>query len=417
MMLGSSLISGRLKSNVRLARAKAVVEYRSMSYASSESQGFIVVKHVIKDNLDNNKSVVCSPASIDAVLRILAVGAENLTQKQLLELLGNGDVAELNTAATKLSDVLKASDDVDAPEISYVNALWLDQQFSLKDEFEKVLREVHDAYPRVVDFVNQADQVVTEANSWAEQESKGLIKQLLTRNSITRDAALLLANALYFKGSWLHSFESNDTKDDGFNLLDGHKVRVPFMNQWQRSFDYGTFEKCKVIRMMYKTGKSTKRFSMYVFLPHEKDGLPNLVDEIKIDENMFNEQFKLNNTKVNELRIPKFKFESDVPLKETMKQLGLVSPFDEDCEDFTGIIDDPKPLYVTDIMHKCCVETNERGTVATAITWAYSTPGYSPPVGPPPPRIEFIADHPFMFMIRQDTSGVILFVGTMLNPK
>ncbi|XP_074270556.1 serpin-ZX-like [Silene latifolia] len=376
-----------------------------------------VVKHVIKKNLYKNKSVVCSPASIDAVLRILAVGTENSTQDQLLKLLGHGDVGELNAAALKLRDVLKASYSKDAPEISYVNALWLDQRFSLKDEFDKVLREVHNAYPRVVDFVNQADQVVKEANSWAKQETKGLIQQFLTRNSITRDTVLLLANALYFKGSWQHSFESKDTQYDGFNLLDGHKVRVPFMNQWQRSFDYGTFEKCKVIRMMYKTGKSTKRFSMHIFLPHEKDGLPNLVNEIKIHENMFNQQFKLNNTKVYRLQIPKFKFEYDVSLKETMKQLGLISLFDKDCEDFTGIIHELKPLvYVTDIVQKCCIETNEQGTVAVAITGA-GCYGCAPPVGRQPPRIEFIADHPFMFMISEDISGAILFVGTMLNPK
>ncbi|XP_074271384.1 serpin-Z10-like [Silene latifolia] len=376
-----------------------------------------VVKHVIKENLDNNKSLVCSPASIDAVLRILAVGTENSTQKQLLKLLGHGDVGELNAAARKLRDVLKASYSKDAPEISYVNALWLDQRFSLKDEFDKVLREVHNAYPRVVDFVNQSDKVVTEANSWAKQQTKGLIKQLLTRNSITRDTALLLANALYFKGTWLHSFESINTKDDGFNLLDGHKVRVPFMNQWHTNFDYGAFEKCKVIRMMYKTGKSTKHFSMYVFLPHEKDGLPNLMDEIKIDENMFNEQFKLNNTKVKNLRIPKFKFKSHVSFKESMKELGLISAFDNDCEDFTGVIDDPKPLYVTDIMQKCCVETNERGTVATAITPKIKKAKRAPASRQQPPTVEFIADHPFMFMIREDSCGAILFVGTMLNPK
>ncbi|XP_074310473.1 serpin-ZX-like [Silene latifolia] len=378
-----------------------------------------VVKHVIKENLDKNKTLVCSPALIDAVLRILAVGTENSTQDQLLKLLGHRNVGDLNAAACKLRGVLKKWSTKDAPEISYVNALWLDQQFSLKDDFEKVLREVHNVYPRVVDFVNQGDQVVKEANSWAKQETKGLIKRILRRNSIThRETGLLLANALYFKGTWQHSFKSINTEDDGFNLLDGHKVRVPFMNQWNNSFDYGAFEKCKVIRMKYITGKSTKCYSMYVFLPHDKDGLPNLIDEIKIHKNMFNEEFKLKNTKVNKLRIPKFKFKSHVSLTETMKQLGLISPFDKECEDFTGIIDGrTKPLYVTDIIQKCCVETNEVGTVATAITQGLTKAIRAPPTRPRPPPIEFIADHPFMFMIREDSSAITLFVGTILNPK
>ncbi|XP_074284454.1 serpin-ZX-like [Silene latifolia] len=257
-----------------------------------------VATHVIQQNLSNNKSVVCSPVSIDAILSILALGVENSTLDQLLALLEHGDVRELNTVARKLRAVLKVThdDDEDAPKISFVNGLWLNQRFSLKPAFQKVLKELHMAEARAVDFVNQADQVVNEVNSWAKQETKGLIKQVLSRRNINSGTLLFLANALYFKGNWHKYFKSENTIDDEFNLLNGDKIRVPMMNQLHQYFDYQMSDSCQVLKMPYKIGKYSdnddederKTFSMYIFLPCETDGLPNLMNDIKIDANLFN---------------------------------------------------------------------------------------------------------------------------------
>ncbi|XP_074295036.1 serpin-Z10-like [Silene latifolia] len=365
-----------------------------------------VAKHVIQGNLAKGRSVVCSPASIDAVLSMLTVGAVGKTQGQLLNLLGHRDIPELKAVSSNLTNVFKA------PQTSYTNAMWLDRRYSLKAEYEKVLREVHNAHVGIVDFVNQRDQAVKEANAWAKEATKGLIKQILTKNNIKDDTALLLANALYFKGTWQNPFKSINTKKCSFNLLNGHEVRVPFMKQWDEYFDYGTYNECQVIRMPYKS-KTTKTFSMYVFLPFEKDGLPNVMENIEIDQNMFQDEIKLEYVKVDKLSIPKFKFESDIDLKNTMKQLGLTLPFEKTCMDLSGIADTVLPIYVSDIFQKCCIETDELGTVAAAFT----SMGYGCAMGPPPPQIRFVADHPFMFMIREDVSGAILFVGTVLDPK
>ncbi|XP_074263409.1 serpin-ZX-like [Silene latifolia] len=377
-----------------------------------------VATHVIQQNLSNNKSVVCSPASIDAILSILALGVENSTLDQLLTLLGYSDVSELNTAASKLRAILEVTHDgacEDASKISFVNGLWLNQRFSLKADFQNVLKDVHKADVRAVDFVNQVDQVVDEVNSWAEQETKGLIKQLLSKNNINSDTLLILGNALYFKGNWQKYFKSENTKDDDFNLLNGDKIRVPMMNQWHKYFEYQTSDSCQVLKMPYKIGKYSdvaKEFSMYVFLPHEKNGLPNLVNEIKLDANLFN---KFEFSPITHLSIPKFKFECDLSLKEPMKELGLLLPFEETCKDFSGMIDITNPIYVSDISQKCFVETNERGTEVAAVTQMHFIEGsihY-----PRRPPINFVADHPFMFVIREDVSGAVLFIGTVLDPR
>ncbi|XP_074321546.1 serpin-Z10-like [Silene latifolia] len=375
-----------------------------------------IATRVIQQNLSNNKSVVCSPVSIDAILSILALGVQNSTLDQLLTLLGHSDVSELNTATSKLRAILKVThdDDEDAPKISFVNGLWLNQRFSLKAEFEKVLKDVHEADVRAVDFENQADQVVDDVNLWAEQKTNGLIKQILSRRDINSGTLLILGNALYFKGNWHKYFKSENTKDDDFNLLNGDKIRVPMMNQWHECFQYRASDSCQVLKMPYKTGKFldlTKEFSMYVFLPIEKNGLPNLMNEIKLDANLFENLEVVN---ITHLSIPKFKFECNIALKEPMKELGLLLPFEETCKDFTGIIDVTKPIYVCDITQKCIVETNERGTVAAAVTHNIYVSGIRDYPSPP---INFVADHPFMFVIREDVSGAVLFVGTVLDPR
>ncbi|XP_074293749.1 serpin-Z10-like [Silene latifolia] len=248
-------------------------------------------------------------------------------------LLGHGDVSELNKAALKLGAVLKGArdDDEDGPKISFVNGLWLDQRFSLK----RVLRKV--------------DQVVNDINSWAEQETKGLIKQVLSRDNIEDNTLLVLANALYFKGNWHKYFESKNTKDGNFNLLNGDKIQVPMMNQWHEFFEYQSSDSCQVLKMSYKTGENsedkdeTKAFSMYVFLTHEKNGLPNLVEEIKTDANLFINNLEF--VRITHLSFPKFKFECEVVLKEPMKELGLLLPFEKTCEDFSGMTDVTEPIY------------------------------------------------------------------------
>ncbi|XP_074293936.1 serpin-Z10-like [Silene latifolia] len=370
-----------------------------------------VAQHLIQENLGKGKNTVCSPASIDAILSTVAFGAVNETQEQLLTLLDQRDIPELKAASSKLVNVFKA------PETSYANALWLDQSYSLNDEFEIVLREIHNAHVKVVDFVNQADQVVNEANELAKEATNGLIKQILRRDNIKGDTVLLLANALYFKGAWQKPFLSKNTITRSFNRLDGVKVRVPFMRQACKYYDYGTYNDCQVIRMPYKCA-SEIIFSMYVFLPFEKDGLPNVMENIKIiDQNMFQDEIKLEYVMVDKLSIPKFKFESDIDLKNTMKQFGMTLPFEENCMDFSGIADSTtKPLFVSDIFQKSCVELNEKGTTAATVSRGIvATCGRR--TGPPPPEIKFVADHPFMFVIKENVSGAILFVGTMLDPK
>ncbi|KAK9663939.1 hypothetical protein RND81_14G007900 [Saponaria officinalis] len=375
-----------------------------------------VTKRIIRDGLATNTSTVCSPVSIDVVLGMMAFGVRNATLDELLRVLGFVGVAELDANAVRLAGVLGADEEESGLKVGWVNGLWFDKRFGgLKDEFVKGLRDVHGAEARVVDFVNQADEVVNEVNTWAEQQTNGLIKHLISNHDINAYTKVLLTNALHFKSTWLHPFYTKDTTEQNFTLINGDTVRVPFMNRFLKYYDYGMCEGCQVLRLPYRCKDPWKRFSMYIFLPKEVNGLLNLMENIDIDESLFRDQIRLEYVEITKVCIPRFELETRVSLKESMEQLGLRLPFRENCNDFSGIGDAPESLCVSDIIQKCRVESNERGTEAGVVTWSEVIVGapLSSEVGP----IHFVADHPFMFMIREDLSGVILFVGTMLGPN
>ncbi|KAL2928457.1 Serpin-Z3 [Bienertia sinuspersici] len=384
--------------------------------------GLKVANYILQKNvITSNNNVVCSPLSMNTVLNIIALGSTGQTLKQLQKLTGCKDVHGFNVMAAKLAGVVKKSKDV--LEISSVNSVWVDQRYSLNDSFQKVMRDLHRAQVRSVNFVNKVDEVVKEVNLWAQKESRGLIKEIISKSFIEQQfTMLLLVNALYFKGTWVDKFNPKHTQDGNFHLLNGGIIRVPFLDKTNTCYMYGTFEGCQVLKMPYKDerqsshGKKPRTFSMYIILPKQKDGLSILLDKLhNLDySNMFK---KLQFERIRNILIPKFDFECDFSLEEHMKHLGLTLPFHEDCKDLTRIVALPtgENLYVSKIIQKCRVVLDENGTEAVAFTRFVGTIGQASRLSLS--HINFVADHPFMFMIREDVSGVILFVGIMLNPS
>ncbi|KAL9241176.1 hypothetical protein vseg_015317 [Gypsophila vaccaria] len=357
--------------------------------------------------------------SMDVVLTMLALGAQGGTLVELLRILGCADVGELKANARKLADVVESSDDEgdNRVKVCSVNGVWFDKRFGLNDLFRKVLRDVCRASATTVDFVNQGDKVVKEVNKWAKEETKGLIKRLISTDDISGYTRVLLTNALHFQATWQYPFETIYTTFKPFTLATGDSVKVPFLNQFNEYYGYATLNDCQVLRMPYiGSDPSTKSFSMYIFLPNEVTGLADLVNGIDTGGSLIRDKVEFRNIEITELAIPKLKLESSVSLKESMKQLGLMSPFDENCKDLSGMIDEhvSESVYVSDVIQKGCVEFNERGTAAGAVTWSDETLACAPPSEEP---TFFLAHHPFMFMIREDVSGVLLFVGTVLDPR
>ena len=252
-----------------------------------------------------------------------------------------------------------------------------------------------------------------QINSWAEKNTNGLIKDLVQERSLEKFDGLVFINALYFKGAWLEKFNSWKTKDYKFYQgSDVKSVKAPFMTSKERQL-IKVCDGFKVLGLPYKFEKH--HFTMYIFLPDANNGLPSLVEKMGSQSNFLEQNLPESRVEVGDFRIPKFKLSYEVMASDLLKELGLTLPFVEG--ELTEIVDsfEGESLYVSDIFQKACIEVNEEGTEAAAVTYAFLGVTCSRNFEPPP-EIDFVADHPFLFMIREDETGAMLFVGQVLNP-
>ncbi|KAK9940674.1 hypothetical protein M0R45_017321 [Rubus argutus] len=177
------------------------------------------------------------------------------------------------------------------------------------------------------------------------------------------------------------------------------------------------FDGFKVLKLPYNgRGVYPRSFSMHIFLPDARDGLPALVERVCSESGFLDTHVPLKCVPVGNMLIPKFKISSGFEATEVMKKLGLVLPFTVDPlagGNVTEMVESPagEDPYVSAIFHKSCIEIDEEGTVATAVTVPRLRGG-----GCPTETVDFVADHPFMFLIREDKTGTVLFMGHVLNP-
>lgn len=253
-------------------------------------------------------------------------------------------------------------------------------------------------------------EVTGEVNSWAEEKTGGLIKDILPPGSVDHTTRLILTNAIYFKGSWTEKFDPSVTRDAEFHLLTGGAVKVPFMTSTKKQFA-AVFDGFKVLGLPYKQGEDKRRFSMYIFLPDAKDGLHALAENLVSGSGFLDKHIPRTKVQVQQFLIPKFKISFEFEASKVLKGLGLESPF-TGTGGLTEMVEPPsgQDLYVSSIFHKSFIEVNEEGTEAAAATAAVIA------LKSLPMTMDFVADHPFLFVIRENVTGVVLFIGHILNP-
>ncbi|KAF3450079.1 hypothetical protein FNV43_RR06159 [Rhamnella rubrinervis] len=379
----------------------------------------LMTNQILQNEAEKGTNFVASPLSLHVMLSLIAAGSKGQTLQQLLQFLGSTNVDDLNLLSSKMINLASPAEEGDdhnlagGPLLSFVNGAWFDQRFTLKSSFHGIVNSSYKAQLKSVDFATKAGEVIEEVNSWAESATKGLIKQLLPFGSLNGETALVLANALYFKGAWNKKFDPEMTQLRDFHLLDGQIVGVPFMTTKRLVRHlYGSFDGYEVVEIPYQSGQDSRKFSMYFFLPNEKDGhgLFNLIQMLKLNPGFLNQQFNLRLEGLSAFWIPKFRFSFEIEASKTIKEMGLKQPFKPG--ELTEMVDSPNSdeLYVSDIFHKSFIEVNEEGTEAAATTAA---------------RIKtcgrrnipsFVADHPFLFMVREETRGMVFFIGAVLNP-
>ncbi|KAL2459130.1 Serpin-ZX [Forsythia ovata] len=381
------------------------------SISKQTDVSILLAKHLVSTKaLDAN--LVFSPLSIHVVLGLIASGSKGPTLDQLLSFLKVKVTEELNSLSSQLVTLVFADGgSLGGPRLSFANSVWVDQSLNFKPSFKETVDNAYKAAASHVDFQTKAVEATKEVNLWAEKETSGLIKEILPSGSVDGSTRLIFANAVYFKGAWNEKFDSSKTEDDKFFLLNGSLVPVPFMTSKKKQYLLA-FNGFKVLGLPYKQGEDKRKFSIYFFLPDAKDGLPALVDKVSSESGFLENHLPYQQVEVGTFRIPKFKISFGFEASEVLKGLGVVLPFSGDG--LTEMVDSPfgKNLYVSSIFHKSFIEVNEEGTEAAAATAGVIKLKSLDMED----KLDFVADHPFLFVVREDMTGVVLFIGQIHNP-
>ncbi|KAG7564538.1 Serpin domain [Arabidopsis suecica] len=386
---------------------------------SMENQNDVMVllaKHVIA-TVAYSSNLVFSPMSINILLCLIAAGSNCATKEQILSFLTLPSSNHLNavlakTVSVAFADGMERSD----LHLSTAYGVWIDKSLSFKPSFKDLLENSYNATCSQVDFATKPGEVINEVNTWAEVHTNGLIKEILSHDSIKtiRESMLVLANAVYFKGAWSKKFDAKLTKSNDFHLLDGTTVKVPFMTNYKKQYlEY--YDGFKVLRLPYV--EDQRQFAMYIYLPNDKDGLPTLLDEISSKSGFLDNHIPRQRILVEPFGIPKFKFSFEFKASDVLKEMGLTLPFTHGS--LTEMVESPsipenlcvaENLFVSNVFHKACIEVDEEGSEAAAVSVASMTKDMLL-MG------DFVADHPFLFTVREEKSGVILFMGQVLDPS
>jgi serpin B len=286
--------------------------------------------------------------------------------------------------------------------LNIVNAIWGQKDYSFLSGFLDVLAENYGAGLRILDFINETEQSRLAINDWVSEQTNGRITDLVPPGAIDALTRLVLTNAIYFNAAWAYPFNDKLTAEGSFHVLDGGQVTVSMMRQTQ-SFGYTAGDGYQAVELPYDGGE----LSMVILLPEAGNfedfeaGLQaQQVDDILND---------LQPTEVA-LTMPKFEFQSEFSLKDTLAGMGMPIAFSPNEADFSGMTGN-RELFISDVVHKAFVAVDEAGTEAAAATAVIMNL-----TSVPPPPVEVTIDRPFIFLIRDIETGAILFVGRVMNP-
>ncbi len=350
-----------------------------------------------------------SPYSISTALAMTYAGAAGETAGQMAATLHFTLPAEslhpaLNAYALDLQARAEQATEGTPFELSIANSLWGQQGFPFLPEFLDLLAENYGAGMRLVDYESDPEGARKAINDWVSDETREKIKDLIPQGAIDAMTRLVLANAIYFKAGWLNPFEETATAPGPFHLLDGSEVEIPMMQQ-SESYGYVIGDGYRAIELPYRNGNT----SMLIILPDE--GQFEAVEEQLSPAMMTDLLGRMTYGPVN-LSVPKFTYESEFNLNDALIALGMTDAFDPGRADFSGM-DGTRDLYISDVLHKAFVSVDEEGTEAAAAT-AVIMSLTSAPMGE---LITFTIDRPFIYMIRDQQTGTILFLGRVLDPS
>ena len=364
---------------------------------------------------ERDGNLLYSPHSISVALSMTYAGARGQTATQMADtlhfLLAQDRLhPTFNALAHELASRGQNAQgrNGEAFRLNMVNALWGQQGHEFQEAFLDTLAESYGAGVRAADFIAAPEEARLAINDWAAQKTEDRIRDLIPPGIITPLTRLVLTDAIYFNASWSYPFSEAGTREHPFHLLDGRVVNVPMM-RLEEDLLYAAGDGYQAVDLPYVGGK----LSMTIILPDGErfrefeDALdPSLLDRAILD---------LEVRRVT-LDLPKFEFESQFRLSETLKSMGMSDAFDSAAADFSGVdghsclAGNPECLYIREILHKAFVSVDEAGTEAAAATAVVMNQESAPPS-----PVSVTVDRPFIFLIRDRETGAVLFVGRVMK--
>ncbi|XP_074135102.1 serpin B6-like [Sminthopsis crassicaudata] len=353
---------------------------------------------------DSSQNVFYSPLSLYCALAMVLEGAKGNTAAQIQQVLSLNKGTNVHQSFQSFLKEANKSDDQYLLRIA--NQLFGEKTYDFITSFKEFCQKFYHSNLEELDFANASEEARKHINKWVEEKTEGKIMELLANDSVDSLTSLVLVNAIYFKGKWQIQFDKCKTTEQMFKI--SKEKQKPVQMMFQKSTFHMTYIGevfMKVLVLPFVGGQ----MDMVILLPDEKIDLKMLGKELTSEKliNWLNPE-RMKKTEV-EVFLPRFKLEENLDLECILQKLGMSDAFDASKADFSGI-SAKNELFLSKVTHKAYVEVNEEGTEAAAST-AVRIVKRSERIIP-----QFVVDHPFLFLIRDNLSKNILFWGKVTSP-
>ncbi len=335
-----------------------------------------------------------SPYSISCCLSMVYCGARGKTYAEMKQALH----FPLSTSVVSSAVAILTKELLQGKALRMANSLWIQENHPLSPSFVRLMEDGYGAPPHTVDFAASPTSAREKINAWAKKETDAKITKLIPSDGVDSTTSVALANAIYFRDTWEYRFQPLP-ESRNFHLLDGTTTKVPMMHV-AASLEYMQGETYQAVVLPY-----VERLSMLLLVPDE--GAFQTLQASLSEEKLSSILTALEKQTVR-LTMPEFEYETGFRLREALERLGMKEAFSSSA-DFSGISE--KPLQIGDVFHKAFVHVDEQGTEAAAAT------GTSMMGRGLVRNVSITVDRPFIFLIRDEASGVILFVGQVVSPQ
>uniref|UniRef100_A0A8C3QYH9 Leukocyte elastase inhibitor n=1 Tax=Cyanoderma ruficeps TaxID=181631 RepID=A0A8C3QYH9_9PASS len=359
---------------------------------------------------NSGQNVFFSPFSISSALSMVLLGSRGSTEAQISKVLSLKNAQDAHNGYQSLLS------EINDPKTKYIlrtaNRLYGEKTLEFLPSFLESSQKSYHAGLEQMDFLHAWEDSRKQINGWVEERTEGKIQNLLAEGMLNSLTRLVLVNAIYFKGNWEKPFRKQSTREREFhiNKKETRPVQMMFKEAYFKMAYIGALQ-TKILELPYEGNE----LSMIILLPDAiqdgSTGLERLERELTYEKLMDWIRPEMMRSTELMVSLPTFKLEEDYDLKPILRSMGMLDAFESGKADFSGI-SSGKELMLSEVIHKSFVEVNEEGTEAAAATAAVVIP-YCGRIGP---KLKFTADHPFLFFIRHNRTGSILFCGRFCCP-